>query len=296
MGALDKFLRRFGFVRLDQYGLVHTADDRIVSTRPTVLDDGLGTKIVGWRDGDLAAMELEPWLPAGVAAPKKPVAPKPLPAPAPVAARPLPGVAPVPAAAPAPAPVIAAAPAPVPAPKPVVVAAPAPAAAPAPPPQVAQEPIVEEDDWEWEIAVARARAEAADAERTAVAAPQPELLASLAKPEPESWDEPAPRPVTRAPKVTRQPLAAAPAPARVQPSGRTIIPVPSLPVAADPRSVRPVVAPRRMPRATGRVEDTIQTHAAPPANEDRTSTQVTLPPAATTIGLPSNRRVAAKQR
>ncbi len=294
MGALDKFLRRFGFVRLDQYGLVHTADDRIVSTRPTVLDDGLGTKIVGWRDGDLAAMELEPWLPAGVAAPKKPLAPKPLPAPPPVAARPLPGVAPVaPAPVPvaAPAPVVAA-PAPAPAPKPV----PAPVVVAAPSPQVAQEPVVEEDDWEWEIAVARARAEAADAERTAVAPPQPELLASLAKAEPESWDEPAPRPVTRAPRVTQQPIAAAPAPVRPQPSGKTIIPVPSLPVAADPRSVRPVVAPRRMPRATGRMEDTIQTHAAPPANEDRTSTQVTLPPAATTIGLPSTRRVAAKQR
>ncbi|MGE5181011.1 MAG: hypothetical protein ACM31C_03070 [Acidobacteriota bacterium] len=292
MGALDKFLRRFGFVRLGQYGLVHTADDRVVSTRPTVLDDGLGTKIVGWRDGDLAAMELEPWLPAGVAAPKKPVAPKPLPAPQPAAARPLPGVAPLavpaPAPAPVPAPVIVQAPAP--APKPVV--APAPTAAP--PPQVAQEPVVEEDDWEWEIAVARARAEAADAERTAVAAPQPELLASLARTESESWDEPAPKPVARAPKVTQQPFA--PVPARVQPSGRTIIPVPSLPVAADPRSVRPVVAPRRMPRATGRLEDTIQTRAAPPANEDRTSTQVTLPRAASTIGLPSSRRVAAKQR
>ena len=286
MGALDKFLRRFGFVRLDLYGLVHTPDDRIVSTRPTVLDDGLGGKIVGWRDGDLAAMELEPWVAMGGAAPKKPQQlPKPLPLPPkPVAAKPLPGLAPVVAAPP---PVVAAPP-PVIAPPPVVAAPPV--------VQVAPEPKVEEDEWEWEIAVARARAEAADAE--AAAAPTKiEPAATFPAPpqlQHEDWDE-RPKPVTRAP------VAAAPRPAqpiRAQPSGKTIIPVPSLPVAADPRSVRPVVtpSPRRMPRATGRVEDTIRTHAAPPANEDRTSTQVTLPPAASTIGLPGARRVAAKQR
>ena len=43
---------------LSRYGLVMTHDDRILSTRPAVLDDGAGGRIVGWQDGDLAAMEL----------------------------------------------------------------------------------------------------------------------------------------------------------------------------------------------------------------------------------------------
>jgi hypothetical protein len=287
MGAIDNFLRRFGFVKLDRYGLVHTPDDRIVSTRPTVLDDGLGGKIVGWRESDLAAMELETWVAMGTAEPKR--KPQPLPAP-PLArpARPLPGVSPAPLAV-----------APVPAPVPVAVAVPAPVPVPVPP-QVALEPKVEEDDWEWEIAGARARAEAADSEVTAAAAPLPAFVPALAQPEPttpETWDEPAPAPnPSTSPRATRitQPPLRLPVPA--QPTGRTIIPVPTLPVASDPRSVRPAVSPRRMPRATGRVEDTIRTKAAPPANEDRTSTQVTLPPAASTIGLPSAKRVAAKQR
>jgi hypothetical protein len=59
MGALDNFLRRFGYAKLDRYGLMLTGDDRVLSTRPAVLDDGLGGKIVGWLDDDLAAMELE---------------------------------------------------------------------------------------------------------------------------------------------------------------------------------------------------------------------------------------------
>ena len=264
MGAIDSLLKRMGFVRLDKYGLVHTPDDRIMSTRPAVLDDGLGGKIVGWAEGDLAAMELERWSPMGA----QPVAkPKPLPKPIP---------------APAPAPVVvAAAPAPVfVAPAPVVVAPPPPVVV-APPPVVAEEPKVDEDEWEWEIAVARARAEAQEAIDSA-RAEQPAQH--------ETWDE-APRP--RAAKVTHQPLSFAPVPMPVPmaSSGKTIIPVPAMPVVADPRSLRPVVAPRRMPRATGRMEDTIRTSAVPPANEDRTSTQVALPPAASLA-----KRVAAKQR
>jgi hypothetical protein len=264
MGAIDNLLKRMGFVRLDRYGLVHTPDDRILSTRPAVLDDGLGGKIVGWVEGDLAAMELERWSPLGAQPVAKPrPLPKPIPAPAPVVAA---------APAPAPAPVFVA-PAPV-APAPIVVA---------PPPVVAEEPKVDEDEWEWEIAVARARAEAQEAIDSARAVQPPQ-------PQHETWDE-APRP--RAPKVTHQPLSFAPVPKPIPmaSSGKTIIPVPAMPVVADPRALRPVVAPRRMPRATGRMEDTIRTSAVPPANEDRTSTQVALPPAASLA-----KRVAAKQR
>ena len=61
MGAIDNFLKRWGFAKLDRYGLVLTPDDRVISMRPAVLDDGLGGKIVGWLEGDLAAMELEHW-------------------------------------------------------------------------------------------------------------------------------------------------------------------------------------------------------------------------------------------
>src|SRR5580704_18261323 len=63
--AISRFLARLGFVRIGKYGLVLTPDDRILSTRPAVLDDGLGGKIVGWVEGDLAAMELEHWQPMG---------------------------------------------------------------------------------------------------------------------------------------------------------------------------------------------------------------------------------------
>jgi hypothetical protein len=276
MGAIDKLMKRWGFTRLDRYGLVHTPDDRILSTRPAVLDDGLGGKIVGWAEGDLAAMELERWSPLGAPAAKpKPIQPI-------LAPAPKPAPAPVPRPAPAPAPVAVAAPAPV-----VAVVAPPPA-----PPVVAEQPKVDEDEWEWEIAMARARAEAAEAIASARAeAPQP----------PDTWEDvPPPKsvapPVARPPRVTRQPLAAVPMPVPAATSGKTIIPVPILPVASDPKSLRPVVAPRRMPRATGRMEDTIRTSAVPPANDDKTSPHLALPPAASTIGLPLAKRVAAKQR
>src|SRR6187402_2162118 len=73
MGAIDNFLKRWGFARLDRYGLILTPDDRVISARGAVLDDGLGGKIVGWLEGDLAAMELDRWG-AAKAATAKPVA------------------------------------------------------------------------------------------------------------------------------------------------------------------------------------------------------------------------------
>jgi hypothetical protein len=188
MGAIDNFLRRFGYARLDRYGLVLTPDDRVMSARPAVLDDGLGGKIVGWLEGDLAAMELDQYRPPRRSSPKKITAPSSLhklpPAPpaarviapaAPVAAAPAPSVSSLPAAAPAPsaAPVAFAPTVPSPArplpgvaPTPVAVRAPTPVAAPAPAQASAVAATEEpgEDEWEWEIAMARARAAADEAE------------------------------------------------------------------------------------------------------------------------------------
>ncbi|MFT3692861.1 MAG: hypothetical protein QM831_06955 [Kofleriaceae bacterium] len=73
--AFGSLLRRLGYAKLDDYGLVLTAEGRVLSTRPTVLDDGLGGKIVGWREGDLAAMELSHWEPSPAARPAKPASP-----------------------------------------------------------------------------------------------------------------------------------------------------------------------------------------------------------------------------
>ncbi|MGE0867145.1 MAG: hypothetical protein AB7P03_01190 [Kofleriaceae bacterium] len=181
-------------MRLSQYGLTLTPENRILSLRPTVLTDGLGARIVGWEDGDLAAMELERWAPDGASqpagprrtapplpavmpsatppvafasvAPVAPVAVAPVASPAasapPVrvvaAPRPLPGLPPIDEATPtAPMAPVVAMPQPV---MPRVVAAPLPRIVAEPPvqaPVVAPDANVEEDDWEWTIALARAR-------------------------------------------------------------------------------------------------------------------------------------------
>ncbi|MDB4956594.1 MAG: hypothetical protein JWO36_4163, partial [Myxococcales bacterium] len=114
MGAIGRLMKRWGFVRLDQFGLTLTAENRVLATRP-VLDDGFGGRIVGWRDDDLAALQLEKW-PASVPA---------------VVARP--SLAKTPTQ-----------------PAPIVVRAPLPLAT-----IVAEPEPVDEDDWEWTIAMAR---------------------------------------------------------------------------------------------------------------------------------------------
>lgn len=63
MPSLESLMKRLGFVRLARYGLVLTPEGRIMSLRPVILDDGLGGRIVGWPDHDLAAMELQKWEP-----------------------------------------------------------------------------------------------------------------------------------------------------------------------------------------------------------------------------------------
>jgi hypothetical protein len=368
MGALDSLMRRLGFAKLDRYGLVLTPDDRVISMRPAVLDDGLGSKIVGWLEGDLAAMELEHWgapkpatakpiaapaslhrLPARIVAPAAPIAPSPQPSMSPVAfattvmtgpaafaptamppSRPLPGVAPI-----APAPI-------------------APVAMPAPAPVVAAGEEPGEDEWEWEIAMARARAAAEEVEQArvdllgasavvasaviqrkthpgmAVPPPLPDPPSDWPGTEPfnETWNdrsEVAPQVMSVLQKKlavqrstpARGQQAVPPAP----PHRATVIPVPQLPTAADPRMVRPPQhtpsqPPRgRVARGTGggnKVEETVRTQAAPPpANDDYTAPYIELPAEVKPVGFartkPSGReagalgsmtrgRVAAKQR
>lgn len=131
MPAIDRLMKRLGYVKLSSYGLVLTPEGRVLSMRPASLDDGVGGRIVGWREGDLAAMELEKWEPARPA-PKAAVATR-----VAVPVRP-----PIPSI-----------------PRPVAT------------PVLAPEPVVEEDDWEWTIAIARARAAADEAELAAAVPP-----------------------------------------------------------------------------------------------------------------------------
>jgi hypothetical protein len=228
---LDRLFRFFGLVRFKRYGLIVTAENRILSTRPTVLDDGIGGKIVGWREKDLAAMELDTWpaaakvvksngrplitetLPTGAT---RPVVFAPNPQRLPPMPPPMPSIV---LRAPASAPEPVAMSWPVAAPAPILVATPAAAVVPvAPPPGVAPEPVVEEDEWEWQIAVARARA-------TPVA---------RARATPEAIE--APRPPRRMPRAT----PSVEDKIRAQPS--------------------PAVSRVREP-VTNRLEDTVRTHA-----------------------------------
>lgn len=217
MGTFHKLLERLGFVRLADYGLLLTADRRVLTTRKAILDDGYGGCVVGWTDGDLATMELAAW------GTPKPPPPKALPKPPPrriTASKP-----------------VVAEPAPPPPPEPVVAPEPvAPPPEPITPPAVAvaPEPPVEEDEWEWEIAMARARAAVDEvvAEADAMIARRP--VAVVARTPVAPIREPLPLPAQPANDDSRPP---------------TIIPVPALP-AIDPRLVRSYEAPRRFPRAT----------------------------------------------
>jgi hypothetical protein len=266
MGALDNFLRRFGYAKLDRYGLMLTGDDRVLSTRPAVLDDGLGGKIVGWLDDDLAAMELE-HIGAKKKKPTKLVA-------APASLHKLP---PAPPPMPIAAKVVAPA-AKLPGLPPVAVAPIAPPIAPEPP-KVAEEPELTEDEWEWEIMMARARAAADEVQ---------EAAANIAT-------------AATAPKrkATEPPARVMPKPVAPMSDRKTVIPVPTMSAALKPSDVRPYdpyKAPRRLPRGTGPIgEDTVRTEAAP-ANDDHTSPYVTLPSEVKPVGYAHTKRVAAKQR
>ena len=164
MPAIQHLLQRWGFVKLRRYGLELTSDGRILSTRPAVLDDGTGGRIVGWQDGDVSIWKLSRWsgtprvgpeltseVASGEVASGEIVAPS---APAP-AARPA-----IPASSEASAP-----------------ADPAPSrpSARVIPADVAGGATVDEDDWEWTIALARARVAVEEAEvaRPPAVAPRP---------------------------------------------------------------------------------------------------------------------------
>ncbi len=231
---LSVMMRRLGFVKLSQYGLVLTPDDRIESVRPNVLTDALGSRIVGWKDDDLAALELERWAPPQ-AAPTK-------------AAPPL-GPPPVPPRSSAQHAAVQA---------PPVSAFPV-ASKPVAPAIVAREPIVEEDDWEWTIALARAREP--DPPRAKARAADPIAEDAWPKTEPllelEDYEDDKRGLADIASTVRRAqmhrvtlpakatptkpaPAVAAPPPA-VTPR-TTVIPVPALPsVAAGNNYIKPVV-------------------------------------------------------
>lgn len=215
MGTFHRLLERLGFVRLADYGLLLTADRRVLTTRKAILDDGYGGCVVGWTDGDLATMELAAW------GTPKPPPPKALPPPPP---RRITASKPVVAepALPSPEPVVA--------PEPV-----APPPEPVAPPAAAEpEPPVEEDEWEWEIARARVRAIADEVVEKADAMIARKPVAVVAR-----------TPVA----PIREPLPLPARPVNDDSRPRTTIPVPALP-AIDPRLVRSYKAPRGFPRAT----------------------------------------------
>ncbi|HEY0190602.1 MAG TPA: hypothetical protein VGC42_05725, partial [Kofleriaceae bacterium] len=81
-------MRRWGFVKLDTYGLALTPEGRVLSTRPGVLDDGAGGRIVGWADGDLAMAELKEWAPTRPAQKQLALPERSAPAPVMIAAEP----------------------------------------------------------------------------------------------------------------------------------------------------------------------------------------------------------------
>ncbi|MEO7732311.1 MAG: hypothetical protein ABIY55_15180 [Kofleriaceae bacterium] len=275
MAAFQHLLQRLGFVKLGRFGLELTPDGRILSTRPAVLDDGAGGRIVGWEDRDLAAVELPSWQPAqnpALRAPAQRFIALPAPPPAPARARP--------AAIPPAIPAVSHA-------RSVV----APASAAVIPAAVAGEPVVDEDDWEWTIALARARAEDAPAVPPPAAAKTLPMAAVTATPvaakEPAAsaeWPATQPigpiddddyaavptRPAIAIPRIA-QPRTAAVMPVASAPitlipfanAPSTVIPVPALPTmrsTANASPLAPVVrtipaqqasGPRRFPKGTG---------------------------------------------
>lgn len=247
-------LERLGFVRLRDFGLILTADRRIVTTRE-VLDDGFGNTIVGWEDSDLAAVELKkrraPTSPSAANVTFRPLPPPPPPVPTKL------GVvkqSTAPMQAQAPAPKLPPPAAPKPSPVPFLSNTVAyPVSNPALPNDTeivsvcvthvpsGDDDFVKEDEWDWQIARARAMPEDTTPEPPKTAAVNP-----FAK---------EPRRAAVHPAQVAVAVAGAP---------RTIIPVPSLPAAVDPRRILEAYhppLPRRMPRGT-----------RPMANEDDTST------------------------
>lgn len=256
MPALEKLLRRWGFVKLRSYGLVLTPEGRIVSTRPTLLDDGSGGRVVGWKDNDLAAMELgtmdvrplqvAPPLPPRLALPSSPP--------------------PIVLAPPKPAVPVAKPPQPV---AEVVVAA--------PPPIVRAPSVVEadpdddempEDDWEWVIAIARARA-AADAVEDEVRAVAP----IAAEPERRRRGDTVPPPAVVAPPAASPAVVAQPV-VRISSAAPA---APVTPIAAAPARTQryQAVAPKPVGNTTEPLPAMDTTEAFTQVDEDDATEQAT---------------------
>lgn len=256
MPAIDQLMKRLGFVKLEDYGLALTSDDRVVSTRPAVLDDGFGGRIVGWRDGDLAAAELEKWEAAPQGGATRPAIPRP------------------PVAQPAPVASIVAQPAKVGREQPKEMASAAVPAAthagPSRPVVAVAPPVAEEDDWEWTIAIARARTSPGEEEET-IASAAPDLrvdatpVPAVAKPALASR----PAPAASAAAVPSQlpssaPIAAAmPTPIAASRSAPVGAPVAS--ITRPEREPRGIVAPCDQTRPTHQLLRAPQNRAAPTA-------------------------------
>ena len=253
MPAIQHLLQRLGFVKLDRFGLELTAEGRILSKRPTVLDDGGGTPVVGWQDGDFAVSELRTWQPI-VKSLTLPAAPR-------TRAAMIPPVISATSEAPA-------------APSARVMAV-----------AVAGEPVVDEDDWEWTIALARARASGEATQpvpRTRVASSRTRPIAVVAMKDPASsseWPKTAPigaidydsRPVVAIPPAAARPRppTASPAPAHMAPAARPPTPPsprpPSAPIAlTQPVSRRAAPRPPTAPAARTKVTQAIA-HVATPS-------------------------------
>jgi len=260
--------------------LMLTPEGRVLTTRPAILDDGTGGRIVGWQDDDVAVSELKACEVSRIARQAVPVPPL-----AVVSAPVVPVVPVVSETSQAPASVASAA---------VMAVA------------VAPEPVVDEDDWEWTIALAKARAA-----ETIDPGPAPTGMATPAGSRDHSWvaGTPAtPKPIVRTRTVTPASVMTIP-PRAVAPVTRTgvpatVIPVPPLPTlhaTGQPGRFAPVVRtipPASMNRfavGTGTVDpqSTAEVRASSPEPTPRTTG---LPAAARAVELPSQKRRNAPPR
>jgi hypothetical protein len=260
MAIIEGLLGRFGYVKLERYGLILTPDGQVVSLQPAVPE----TVTVA----PSPARKIE-W-PSEVLSATPRVAPVPVPVAVPVP-DPAPALIPV-----TPARVALAA---------VEAAHFGPTSPPEPSPSVDED----QDEWEWHMALARARAVAADAEIPAQLAPP----APVAKPTGamhRSAPEKVHSTVSAKPAPVRLPVKRAPTPAPIVSMplrASPVIPVPTLPSASAAkvtpppmparRAARGTPSPRTMPLPPG--EDTTRVKAAPVAAPDEEITRTEVKPA-----------------
>jgi len=268
MPVFRQLLQRWGFVKLDRYGLMLTPEGRVLTTRPVILDDGTGGRIVGWQEDDLTVAELKA-CETSLASPDAAQGPRPAVVDAPV----------IPVAS-------EALPTPPPSASAVVMAA-----------AIATEVVVDEDDWEWTIALAKARAA-----ETIDPGPPPASTSTWVAGTPAT-----PKPIVRTPTPASVPMIPAPAavsPRAGVPA--TVIPVPPLPTLHNPgqpgrfapvvRTI-PAASMNRFAVGTGTVDEksTAEVRASAPVAVP-TARSVALPAAARAVELPSQKRRNAPPR